>query len=211
MLLLQAEKEINMNQKQNFIVVPDYQILAEKQMIDETGEYIVKQKSKQYKYKIKVIKRKLKMLDVDGLEKFQEISMKSGKAVLPIMNLIIKNTDRENMLVDNRTMVTSAYLTDKYNVSRSTVNKYIKKLIDAELIKRHGKNFMLSPFIFYPYVSDMNLKILQEYWTHDFKKSKEIIESELQVEVSIMLEEAKDFIGASAKEFEMLKQVKNIT
>jgi predicted transcriptional regulator len=191
--------------------VPDYQILAEKQTIDETGEYIIKHKSKQYKYKIKIVKRKLKMMDVDGLIKFQKISMESGKAILPIMNLITNNTNRNNMLTDDRTIVTSAYLADKYNLARSTVNKYIKRLADAELIKRHGKNFMLSPFVFYPYVSDINLKILQEYWTHDFEKPKEIIESELQVEINMMLEEAKDFIGASSKEFEKLRQVKNIT
>jgi predicted transcriptional regulator len=199
-----------MNQCQNFTLVPDYQILAEKQTIDETGEYIIKHKSKQYKYKIKIVKRKLKMLDVEGLSKFQEISMESGKAVLPIMNMITNNTSRNNMLTDDRTIVTSAYLADKYNLARSTVNKYIKRLADAKLIKRHGKNFMLSPFVFYPYVSDMNLKILQEYWTHDFEKSKEIIEAELLVEINMMLEEAKDFIGANSNEFEKLRQVKNI-
>jgi predicted transcriptional regulator len=200
-----------MKQSQNFTIVPDYQILAEKQTVDDTGRYIVKHKSKQYKYMIKIVKRRLKVLDAEGLDKFQHISMESGKAVLPIMSLITNNSNRTNMLVDDRIMVTSAYLADKYKLGRSTVNKYIKRLVDAELIKRHSKNFMLSPFVFYPYVSDVNLKILQEYWIHDFKKSKEIIESELQVEINKMLKEARGFIGANSTEFEKLRQVKNIT
>jgi len=55
--------------------------------------------------------------------------------LLPIMSLITNNSNRTNMLVDDRIMVTSAYLADKYKLGRSTVNKYIKRLVDAELIK----------------------------------------------------------------------------
>jgi len=196
----------------NIRMIPDGQVLAEKKELDSTGKYIETVKSKSYKYKVKLIKKGLKVVNKEGLLLFTEISMNSGKAILPIMNLILSVSDRENILrINNREDATAIKLAEYAGTSRNTVSKYLKKLIDNNILKKEGKKFMLNPFIFYPYVSDVNLKILQEYWDHDFKKSKELIGSEIQLEINKMLEDAQDFIGVSKVEFEKLKEVKNIT
>jgi len=194
-----------------FRTIPDYQELVRKKEVDSTGKYIETKKSKSYKYKVKIIKDGLRMTNKKSILEFNEISMHSGKAILPIMNLIYGNSNRHNILsYDGTAVTTSSLMSLAGNVSRPTVSKYIKKLTDAELIKRHKKNFMLSPYVFYPYVSDLNLKILQEYWDSDFKKSKEVIASEIQVEVESMLSDAKDFMSVSSSEFEKIKNVKDL-
>ena len=195
-----------------FKVYPVHQTLVEQRTIDDTRKYIEIMKSKSYNYRVKLIKKDLKKMNREGIVIFNSISMNSGKAVLPIMNLIIENTNRHNMLCINRTtFATTTDLVKLAKVSRPTVTKYIKKLVDKNIIKRHDKNFMLSPYIFYPNIDDFNLKILQEYWDNDFKKSKESIASEIQVEINSMLEDAKEFVGASRTEFEQLQSVKKMT
>ena len=192
---------------------PDYQTLVEHKVIDSTGRYIETFKKKSYKYKVKVVKEGLKVINKDGILIFNRISMESGKAVLPIMELVISNTNRDGTLSDqvsNKPFTTSE-LMFRLDLSRPTITKYFKKLIESGLVKRQKKNFVLSPYIFYPYVSDFNLLVLQEYWDSDFKKGKDKIASEIQIEVNKMVNEAQEFTGISKSEFEKIQNVKDIS
>lgn len=196
----------------DFKIVPDYQTLIKKEHIDSTGKYIEIQKSKSYNYKVKLIKRGLKMIDRDGYSKFVKICFK-GKGIGEFFYDVIHFNKNVNCILakNNGVLYTTALLEKESNFSRAYINRMIKKLTEADILRRHGKNFMLNPHIFYPYTSDFNLKILQEYWDNDFKKSKELIASEIQLEINSMLEDAKEFVGASKIEFEKLKSVQKLT
>lgn len=198
--------------KQEFQLIPDSVLLSEHRSIDNTGKYIETCKSKQYKYKVKLIKKGLKVINRDMYKEFVIVCFSLGDLGKDLFTIIHSNTARDCILTSSKGEVyTTKLIAKKINKSVNYANKGIKKLVDAELIKRHKKNFMLSPYVFYPYISDVNLKILQEYWEHDFKKSKEIIASEMQIAINLMLEDAKEFTGFTTKEFEKLKTVQELS
>ena len=151
------------------------------------------------------------MINRDRYLEFTEICFDSKEVGKFMFKIIHTNTNRECMLATERgVLYTSAILEKVSKFSRAYVNRTTKKFTDASLLKRHGKNFMLSPYVFYPYVSDLNLKILQEYWSSDFSKSKEQIGSEIQLEINSMLEDANKFIGSTKIEFENLSEIKKL-
>ena len=195
----------------NFSIEPTYQVLCEKRELDKTKKFVEVTKVKQYNYRPKIQSKELKVsFNRHKLLLFNEISMKSGKSILPIMNLIIDNKNIKNKLVYKRIDITVSYLVKKYNISQPTISRYFKKLQDADLLKRYKRNYYLSPYAFYPNINELKLRVLQLWWDSDFKEDYEKINRELERELERVKEEAMSFTGVEKKEFEKLKQVKEL-